>query len=70
MKSGAFLTLGDDGLMTVARLMEGLSLDDKELKDGHLSLPGNRAMYLDSVMKEGRQISYYRDSLFKAVVRA
>ena len=69
MKSGAFLTLGDDGLMTVARLMEGLSLDDKELKDGHLSLPGNRAMYLDSVMKEGRQISYYRDSLFKAVVR-
>ncbi len=26
-------------------------------------------MYLDSVMKEGRQISYYRDSLFKAVVR-
>lgn len=23
--------------MTVARLMEGLSLDDKELKDGHLS---------------------------------
>ena len=69
MKNGDFLRLGDDGLMTVARLMDGLSLDEDEMRDGRLRLPKNRAMYLDSVMKEGNGISYYRDNLFKAVIR-
>ena len=53
----------------MARLGEGLDLDSKKLASGHLSLPGYRAFYLDSLFKEGPGITFYRDQLFKAVVR-
>lgn len=69
LKSGEFLKLQDDGLLAVARLGEGLDLDSKKLASGHLSLPGYRAFYLDSLFKEGLGITFYRDQLFKAVVR-
>ena len=69
VKSGEFLKLQDDGLLAVARLGEGLDLDSKKLASGHLSLPGYRAFYLDSLFKEGPGITFYRDQLFKAVVR-
>lgn len=69
LKSGEFLKLQDDGLLAVARLGEGLDLDSKKLASGHLSLPGYRAFYLDSLFKEGPGITFYRDQLFKAVVR-
>ena len=69
LKSGEFLKLEDDGLLAIARLGEGLDVDSRKLASGQISLPGYRAFYLDSLFKEGPGITFYRDQLFKAVVR-
>ena len=69
LKSGEFLQLDDDGLMTVARLMEGLSVSKNDLQNKKIQLPKYRALYMDEVFKEGGGITLYRDTLFKAVVR-
>lgn len=69
LKSGEFLSLDDNGLMTVAKLVEGLSLDRTEIRSKLLRLPKYRALYLDGILKEGSGITLYRDQLYKAVVR-
>ena len=69
MKNGDFLTLGDDGLLTMSRLAKNLGVE-KEFASGEMmKLPGYRAMFLDHMLKEDRSVSFYRDQLFKAVVR-
>lgn len=69
MKSGEFLELGDNGMVTIARLMEGLSLSKTDLQSRLIRLPKYRALYLDSIVKEGPELSYYRDAMFRAIVR-
>lgn len=69
LKSGEFLSLDDNGLMTVAKLVESLSVSAAEIEEKVLRLPKYRALYLDGVLKEGKGITLYRDQLFKAVVR-
>lgn len=69
LKSGEFLKLEDGGLLAVARLSEGLSLSAEELLGNGVRLPGYRALYLDSLFKEGPGIAFYRDQMFKAMVR-
>lgn len=69
LKSGEFLSLDDNGLMTVAKLMDGLSLDPAQVRSKLLRLPKYRALYLDGLLKEGSGITLYRDQLYKAVVR-
>lgn len=69
LKSGEFLSLDDNGLMTVAKLVEGLSLDRTEIQSRLLRLPKYRALYLDGILKEGSGITLYRDQLYKALVR-
>ncbi|MCI8950126.1 MAG: DEAD/DEAH box helicase family protein [Lachnospiraceae bacterium] len=69
LKTGEFLKLDDDGLLAVARLGRGLSLSGKELLGKGVRLPGYRALYLDSLLKEGPGITFYRDQMFKAMVR-
>lgn len=69
LKSGEFLQLGEGGLYTVARLAKELGISKKELQGKVMRLPAYRAMYLDSVLKEGPGVAYYRDQLFKALVR-
>lgn len=69
MKNGEFLQLDDNGLMTVARLVDGMAVSRSQLQGGTIRIPAYRALYLDSVLKEGQGITLYRDQLFKAVVR-
>ena len=68
LKSGEFISLDDNGLLTVAKLVEGLSADPGALNKS-FRLPKYRALYLDSLLKEGNGITLYRDQLYKAVVR-
>ncbi len=68
LKSGEFINLDDNGLMTVAKLIDGLSADPDMLGKS-FRLPKYRALYLDSILKEGNGITLYRDQLYKAVVR-
>lgn len=69
LKGGEFLELDENGLVTIARLVDRLGVNRSQLADGTLRLPAYRALYLDSVLKEGSGITFYRDNLFKAVVR-
>ena len=61
--------MDDNGLMTVARMVDGMAVSRSQLQGGMIRIPAYRALYLDSVLKEGREITLYRDHLFKAVVR-
>ncbi len=69
LKSGEFLQLDEHGLVTVARLVDGLAVSKTKLLGGTVKIPVYRALYLDSILKEGSGITFYRDNLFKAVVR-
>lgn len=69
MKSGEFLKLQDDGLLTVAKLAEGLSVTREELKSKKLRLPGYRALYLDSLFKEDGGIPFDRDQSFRSLIK-
>lgn len=55
--------------MTVARMTDSLGIGREELLSGVVKVPVYRALYLDSVLKEGNGITFYRDNLFRAVVR-
>ncbi len=69
LKTGEFLQLDENGLVTVARLVENMSISQKEIEEGKFRVPAYRALYLDHVLKNGQGITLYRDNLFKAVVR-
>lgn len=69
LKSGEFIQLEDHGLMTLAQVMEGIAASKAGLQDKKLLLPRYRAFYLDSMLKETKGVTFYRDNLFKAVVR-
>lgn len=69
LKSGEFLRLDDSGFTTVAKLVENLAIGKTELQNQEIRLPRYRALYLDSILKEGSGITLYRDQLFKSVIR-
>ena len=69
MKNGDFLTLGDGGLLTVAKIAEQLGAAKELVDSDTIKLPVYRAMFLDAALKEDKSVSVYRDQLFKAVVR-
>ncbi|MEG2451591.1 MAG: SNF2 helicase associated domain-containing protein [Clostridium sp.] len=69
MKNGEFLKLDDDGLLTLSKLTEGLSIGKTELQSRKIQLAGYRALYLDSILKEDSRIAYQRDSRFRTVIR-
>ncbi|MBQ5870283.1 MAG: DEAD/DEAH box helicase [Lachnospiraceae bacterium] len=69
MKNGDFLTLDDDGLLTMSKLAQSLGVEKEFAVAETMKVPMYRAMYLDAALKEDRSVSFYRDQLFKAVVR-
>jgi superfamily II DNA or RNA helicase len=70
LKSGQFLMLDKGGIFTLTKLAGELGISKKDLQSGTIRLPAYRALYLDHILKEGPGITYYRDQLFKAMVRA
>ncbi len=70
LKNGEFLQLEGGGLLTVARLVEGLAVSKTDLQKDQITLPRYRAIYLDSLLKHDSSLSFYRDQMFKAVVRS
>lgn len=69
LKSGEFLKLDEGGLMTVARMVDGLSVTKGDLQSKKLRIPRYRAFYMDNLYKEYGGVSFYRDNVFKAMVR-
>lgn len=70
LKRGEFLSLDEGGFYTINRLALDLGISRKEIEGGKLKLPAYRALYIDSLLKDGDGVVYYRDQLLKAVVRS
>lgn len=69
LKTGQFLDLGEGGIYTVMRLAKELGITKKELETGRVRIPSYRALYVDHLLKEGPGVAFYRDQLFKNVIR-
>ena len=69
LKSGEFLRLEENGILTVARMIDGLTISKKELESGQIRVPKYRALYLDSVYREFGGIQFDRDQKYKSVIR-
>lgn len=69
LKSGDFLRLTDDGLLTLLKLTDGLAIGTKELESGMVRLPSYRAYYLDSLVKESGHIPFSGDCFYKTMIR-
>ncbi len=69
LKSGEFLRLEDNGLMTVARMVEGMDVPKKDRTNHVFQAPAYRALYLDSLYRERRDLRLERNARFKSIVR-
>ena len=70
LKTGEFLQLWDTrGFLQLQKMINGMSAEQEKEGAGTFRVPMYRALYLDSILKDGNGITFYRDNLFKAVVR-
>lgn len=69
LKTGEFLKLEDNGLMTAARLMDGLSVSDKKPNEQKFQIPRYRAFYLDSLCRDREDILFTRDTRYRSIIR-
>lgn len=69
LKSGEFLKLEENGLLTVARMVDGLAVSKGELQRRKAKIPRYRSLYLDSMYREYGEIRLNGDQDYKSVVR-
>lgn len=69
LKNGDFLAINNGGIRELAELTQDLQLSEINLKTGKVTVPKYRAMYLDSFLKNGGQLTVEKDRSFKSIVR-
>ncbi|MBQ8731870.1 MAG: DEAD/DEAH box helicase [Oscillospiraceae bacterium] len=69
LKNGKFLLLGEGPLSAVAELAEGLSLSSNQLREGQVSVPLYRAMFVDKILQESDGLSFERSNDFRRLVK-
>ena len=69
LKTGEFLQLDEAGILTVADMLDTMAAEKIVGEAGCFRIPMYRALYLDNVLKDGNGITFYRDHLFKSIVR-
>lgn len=69
LKSGEFLRLEDNGLLAVARMVDGLALSKKELLQAKVRIPRYRALYLDEMCGRRRDMVFTKDYTYKALLQ-
>lgn len=70
LKDGSFVDLSDTGVRSLSELGRSLRLNEKELAEGSLQLPGYRALYLDDSLEESSFVNLSRGKSFRALVRS
>ncbi len=68
LKTGDFISLGEDSLSTLAELTDGLRLTPQELAAGHALLPAYRALYVDNVLGESQDALVKKNQDFRRLV--
>lgn len=70
MKNGDFMELNDPSIGVLVDLVDGLHLDDKQLKNGVLSLPKYRALYLEQILDEhSDHVEIAKNQAYKSLIQ-
>lgn len=69
LKNGNFISAEGSSIHQLAELREGLNLTDRQLRQGTMTLPKYRALYMDGQFKNAEEISLKRDSTFRHLIR-
>ncbi|MFQ9510772.1 MAG: SNF2 helicase associated domain-containing protein [Lachnospiraceae bacterium] len=69
LKNGDFITLDRGGITTIRELTDGLRLSEEDLEEKKIQVPVYRALYVDQILKDNEQLSIYRGSSFKSMIR-
>ncbi|MDR3305946.1 MAG: DEAD/DEAH box helicase [Clostridiales Family XIII bacterium] len=69
LKDGSFLPLEDDAILQLSELADGLDLSEGALASGRAQLDANRALYIDTIMKQHEELRYERDAAFRNIIR-
>lgn len=69
LKSGEFLRLEDNGLVAVAQMMDGFEASKKELGTRRIRIPRSRALYLDALCRQRRDVLFLRDRAYEEILR-
>jgi len=68
LKDGTLLKIDSEELINISKLVDYLSLDVRQLKKGALSLPVNRALFLDNFIREAKIADVSESEGFKRLV--
>jgi len=68
LKDGTILKIDSEELVNVAKLIDDLSLDLKKFEGGVLSLPANRALFIDNYVNERKMVNVTQNDGFKRLV--
>lgn len=69
LRNGNFIQLEENGIYAAAELIDGLHLSEADLQNGHMNIPKYRALYVDHVVKESKEVMFDRDNRFRSVIR-
>lgn len=69
LKNGTFFNMEEESIKALVEMKEMLGLSDRDFKQGQITLPKFRALYLDGAMKQIGPGETVKDKPFKALVR-
>ena len=70
LKDGSLLNLGEKEVTDIVSLMEFLEADEEDIRNGHITLPSYRALYIDYYLRNSSIRNVKRDKIFKEFVRS
>jgi len=68
LKNGGFINLESDDVVAASQLLDSLDLSGKDFEKGIALLPKHRAMYLETTLKQFKEIKLQRNKSFEKLV--
>lgn len=69
LRDGSFINMQDSEMSNIVSLVDGLRLTQSQLKEGTMTVPKYRALYLDSLSREEGVAYMHKDRDFRQLVR-
>lgn len=69
LKDGSFLNLDYSSIDTLIKLKENFSVTEKEISTGKIKVPKYRAVAVDNILSNDKNINYEGDSNYKKIIR-
>ncbi|SFF99286.1 Superfamily II DNA or RNA helicase, SNF2 family [Lachnospiraceae bacterium C7] len=69
LKNGDYIDLRDENIASLSQFVDTLQITEEELREGAVSVPMYRALYLDKMLEENDGIYTKRDQHFKKLIK-